>query len=270
MSYFLGENKGTGYSSISAIYDISRKANSETVQKLMELLHFNSEMVFLDMGCGTGNYLAAIMQISKDIIGIDISMSMLEQARKKAPYLQLICGDVTSLPFATETFSGAFAIQILHHLRKKADFLRETRRVLKTGSYVAIHSCSHSQMGAFWFYHYFPKCLEIDLARIPDTCEICFLLEKSGFSNIGVEICYHDTVVSNETPERYLDKNYRNGVSTFAFLTDDEIELGCDKIRQDMSSGDVYRVVQQCEAKVLNEVGGSSIIYGQKRGQVCR
>lgn len=264
MVYSLRDKRGTDYDRISAVYDTSRQANNETVQKLVKLLHIDSGSVLIDMGCGTANYTAAFAQISKQIIGMDLSIRMLKKAQKKNQNLQFICGDVASLPFTTETFTGGFAVQVLHHVAKKDEFLREAHRVLKTGSYMALHSCSHSQMRAFWFYHYFPKGLEADLARIPDTEEICWSLEKSGFSNIGIEICYHDVVVSRETPERYLDKNYRDGVSTFAFLTDDDIELGCDKIQKDISSGDVERIVRQCEERVLNEVGGSSIVYGQK------
>jgi len=250
MSYSLKDNSDTDYDSISAVYDTSRQANNETVQKLVKLLHTDCESILVDIGCGTGNYTAAFTQLSRNIIGIDLSLGMLEQAKKKNPNSHFICGDVTALPFATEQFTY--------------DFLKEAHRILKTGSYMALHSCSHNQMGAFWFYHYFPSGLEVDLERIPDTGEICLLLEKAGFANIGVEICYHDVVVSDETPECYLDKNYRDGVSTFAFLTTADIELGCDKIRRDIFLGDAERIVQQCEAKVLSELGGSSIIYGQK------
>jgi SAM-dependent methyltransferase len=196
--------------------------------------------------------------------GIDLSNKMLEQARKKLPGIHLIRGDVTSLPFMTETFNGAFAVQVLHHVQKKGGFLKEVHRVLKPGSRIALHSCSHDQMRAFWFYHCFPEGLDIDLARFPDAGDIYLLLENAGFSNIGVEVCYHDVVVSNETPERYLDKNYRDGVSTFAFMTDDDIAKGCNKIRTDIVSGESKRIVRQCDAIVENEIGGSYLIFGQK------
>jgi len=191
-------------------------------------------------------------------------MGMIEQARAKFPVLRFICDDVMSLPFDSKTFDGAFAIQVLHHVKNKEIFSRKTHRVLRKDAYIAMHSCSHKQMQAFWFCHYFPKGLEMDLARISDTGEIASMLGRTGFSNIGIKICYHNVVVTNETPESYLDKNYRDGISTFAFLTEEEIELGCKKLREDIASGAVKSVVRQSEAKVAI-VGGSSIIYG-KRG----
>jgi ubiquinone/menaquinone biosynthesis C-methylase UbiE len=259
------DKKPIAYDNISRIYDTSRVANTETTEKLLRLLHIGGNSVVLDMGCGTGNYTAALQQVAESVIGIDVSIGMLEQARAKFTDLPLIRGDVTGLPFASGTFDGAFAIQVLHHLKKKELFLREAYRVLRKGACIAIHACSHRQMRAFWFYHYFPKGLEVDLARMPDSGEIALLLHRAGFSDIGIEICYQDVVVAGETPERYLDKNYRDSISTFAFLTEEDIELGCEKIRKDIASGAVESIVRESEAKVANDVGGSCIIYGQKK-----
>jgi ubiquinone/menaquinone biosynthesis C-methylase UbiE len=254
------------YSSISRIYDISRAANAETIEKLVKVLHVDGNSMLLDMGCGTGNYTFTLQQAAKSVIGIDISAAMLGKAQVKFPALQLIRGDITRLPFSSNTFDGALAIQVLHHVKKKGIFLVEARRVLRNGAFIAVHSCSHRQMRAFWFYHYFPKGLEVDQARIPDAGEIAYLLDGAGFSNIGSEICYHDVVVKDETPENYLDKNYRDGVSTFAFLAEDDIEQGCRKIREEIASGAAKGIIQKAEAEVAERIGGSTIVYGQKTG----
>ena len=253
------------YNRISPIYDISRVANTETLEKLMRLLHIGGDSVILDMGCGTGNYANALRRVAKSVIGIDLSTGMLEQAQGKFTNLLLICGDVTSMPFKPESFDAAFAVQVLQHIKEKELLLTDAYRVLRKGACIAIHACSHGQMRAFWFYHYFPKGLEVDLARMPDSGEIVSLLHRAGFSDIGIEICYSDVVVADEAPGRYLDKNYRDSISTFAFLSEENVELGCKKIREDITSGAVERVVQQSEAKVANEIGGSSIVYGRKK-----
>jgi SAM-dependent methyltransferase len=260
----LADDKSIDYNKVSRIYDTSRVANTETVEKLIKLLHIDGNLVILDMGCGTGNYTAALQQVAKKVIGIDISAGMIEQARTKFPKLTLICGDVTSLPFGSETFDGAFAIQVLHHVKEKELFLTEAHRVLRKQACFAIHACSHRQMRAFWFYHYFPKGLQVDLARMPDTEDIAFLLDRVGFSDIGTTVCYHDVVVADEAPERYLDRDYRDSISTFAFLTEEDIEQGCEKIKQDMASGAIEDIVRQSETEVVNNIGGSTIIYGQK------
>jgi len=253
------------YNRISPIYDTSRVANAETIEKLIRVLHVDCDSVILDMGCGTGNYTAALQQVTRGVIGIDVSSGMIEQARVKFPALHFICGDVTRLPFGSQTFGAAFAVQVLHHVKEKKLFITEAYRVVRKGAWIAIHACSHQQMRAFWFYHYFSKGLEVDLARMPDSGDIASLLRRAGFSDIGIEICYSDVVVANETPQRYLDKNYRGSISTFAFLSEEDVELGCKKIQEDITSGAAESIVQQSEAKVANETGGSSIVYGLKK-----
>ena len=216
-------NTSVYYNKISGSYDSGRVASSESVEKLVRLLSIGNDSVILDMGCGTGNYLRALKPAAQNVIGIDLSEGMLEQARSK--HSDLLCGDVTRLPFAAETFDGVIAMQVLHHVSEKEQFLSEAQRVLRKGASIALNTCSHQQIRTFWLYHYFPGGLAVDLGRIPDSPEIATLLVKSGFRNVGIEICYQNIVI-DETPERYLDKDFRNGSSTFAFLTEEDIELG--------------------------------------------
>ena len=261
--YMVKNNMSIDYDKVSRVYDTSRVANTETVEKLIELLHIGSDSAVLDMGCGTGNYADALQQVAKSVIGIDSSTGMIEQARAKFPELALICGDVTSLPFGSEAFDGAFTIQVLHHVEERELFLTEAYRVIRKGACLAIDSCSHGQMRTFWDYHYFPKGLEVDLARIPDAEEIASLLQKVGFSDVGIEISYTNISAEHERPERYLDKNYRDGMSTFCLLSDDDIQLGCEKLREDIESGAIESIIRKFQAKE-SIVGGSTIIYGCK------
>ena len=256
-------NNSVDYDKVSRIYDVSRAANVETIEKLIKVLHVDNDSWLIDMGCGTGNYAAALQQVAERVIGIDISVGMLERARAKFPGIQFVQGDITCLPFSSNTFDGALAIQVLHHIKEKELFIRQAYRVLRKGACFAIDSCSHQQMCTFWLYHYFPKGLDLDLARIPDCGEIASLLERTGFSNVIIEKSYTDIAVEHEKPERYLDKDYRDGQSTFCLISEEDIELGCKKLREDMASGAVESVIRQFEAKEM-KAGGSCIIYGRK------
>lgn len=257
------EKVSVDYDIVSRIYDTSRIAHAEVTEKLVKLMHAGHNSTVLDMGCGTGNYSATIQQVVKSIIGIDLSTGMLRQAHTKFPSLPIIYGDITSLPFSSQTFDGAYAVQVLHHVRKKEIFLKEARRVLKKGAYLALDSCSHQQMRTFWLYHYFPRGLEVDLARIPDVKDIANLLEATGFSNVVIEISYSDVAFEHEKPERYLDRDYRNGQSTFCLLSEADIDEGCKKLHDDIASGAIDGILKQFEAKEAL-AGGSCIIYGRK------
>jgi len=257
------DNGSVDYDRVSHVYDTSRVAHAETIEKLIRLLRISRDSVVLDMGCGTGNYTAAIQQVAASVIGIDASTGMLKRARTKFSDLSLVRGDVTSLPFPSDIFDGALAIQVLHHIKEKELFMKETHRVLRKGACLAIDSCSHQQMRTFWLYHYFPKGLDLDLARIPDCGEIASLLERTGFSNVSIEISYTDIAIEHERPEHYLNKNYRDGQSTFCLLNEEDIKLGCTKLREDIDSGAVKSVIRQFEIKE-RKVGGSCIISGRR------
>ncbi len=258
------ENRSVDYNKVSRVYDTSRVANPETTEKLIRLLGISTNSIILDLGCGTGNYTFTLGRMAKTVVGIDLSTGMLEKARVKFADLSLACGNVTNLPFSSDTFEGAFAIQVLHHVKEKTLFLTEAYRVLRRGASLAIHACSHQQLRTFWFYHYFPKGLDVDLGRMPDSQEIAALLEKAGFSGIGIEICFTDVVVADETPEQYLDKRYRDSISTFSFLAEEEIESGCRRIREDILKGKVKDIVQMSEFEAAKRVGGSCLIYSRK------
>jgi ubiquinone/menaquinone biosynthesis C-methylase UbiE len=256
--------KNVDYDTISQVYDSSRVANSETIKNLIGLLRLDSDSVILDMGCGTGNYSAALQGVAKQVIGIDKSQAMIDQALLKYPTLKLIKGDVTDLPYKTDTFDGCFAIDVLHHVGQKSKFIQEAYRILRKGGRLAIRHCSHNQLKAMWYYHYFPRGLEVDLARLPDSPVIVSLLEQAGFLNIGIKICYYDEVIERENPEDYLNRAYRDSISTFAYLSIKDIEAGCKQIYFDIMSGDMREFVRKSKETLLKKIGTSAIVYGQK------
>ncbi|MFX0133395.1 MAG: class I SAM-dependent methyltransferase [Candidatus Hodarchaeota archaeon] len=250
------------YDNASVNYDISRNASSEVVNKLIRLLNLDSNSVILDLGCGTGNYTLALQRFAKNIIGIDLSLGMIGQARAKFSSLRYVCADISYLPFRSELFDGAFSNQVIHHVQEKELFLKETYRVLRQDAFFVIESCSHNQIGTYWFCHYFPNSYEVEIERIPDIDKIITMLENTGFSNIITEICFKDVIV-NEIPENYLNKDYRDGISTFGLLSEEDITIGCNKLREDIASGAVKDVIQKFQTKKAI-IGGSSIICGQK------
>ena len=246
----------TPYDSVSKNYDLSRVAGKKTAELLVELLSPVSDASVLDIGCGTGNFLLELNGLSKQLVGLDISAGMLAQAKSKIRNTMLIRGDVLVMPFCEEAFGAAYCIQVLHHIPDKNRFMSEVYRVLKREGRFVIQSCSHDQLKTFWQYYYFPTALEIDKKRIPDFSEISDMLTQAGFKNLSTHTCPFEVVFRNrKEPELFLDKSFRDGWSVFSLLSSQEIEEGCERIKDDIQSAKATALVAEFDRKA-EQIGG--------------
>ncbi len=255
--------KEIDYDQFSQIYDLSRGTNPKTVNDLVKFTHIDQNSLLLDMGCGTGNYTNVLKPFVKNIIGLDLSIGMIKKAKNKYPNLEYTNSNILWIPFRSEVFNGLYLIQVIHHISNKLDLFKEAYRVLKKNGYIAIHTCSHDQINTYWYTYYFPEGLKAELKRFLEIKDLIYLLKKTGFSKIGVKICYYDTVILNQSPKNYLDKNFRNGDSFFSLMEEDEIEAGCKKLQDDIKSGVINKILEEYKERVTL-YGGSLIIYGQK------
>jgi ubiquinone/menaquinone biosynthesis C-methylase UbiE len=88
----------------------------------------------LDLGCGAGRDLAWLSAQGADVVGADLSLGMLIQARRHGVG-RLLRLDMRALPFPSGTFGGIWCSASLLHLPKR-DALRaltEMHRVAVTG-----------------------------------------------------------------------------------------------------------------------------------------
>ncbi len=94
-----------------------------------------SDRLTLDLGCGTGDLLAACAVRAERAIGIDIALRWLVVARRR-PELQndnnaLVCCNAEHLPFPQNTFSRVTALGLLEHCTHPEPVCREAFRVLR-------------------------------------------------------------------------------------------------------------------------------------------
>jgi len=82
----------------------------------------------LDVACGTG---FLTRHLHGEVVGLDQSASMLEEARHQAPGAEFVQGDALDLPFADRSFDRVFTGHFYGHLDPvdRERFLAETRRV---------------------------------------------------------------------------------------------------------------------------------------------
>ena len=95
---------------------------------------------WLDLGCGSGSFLASRAAEGTDLVGIDVAMRWLLVARKRldeegalARSSRLVCGNAERLPFADQTFAAVIAGDVIEHVASQRDTLAESYRVLIPG-----------------------------------------------------------------------------------------------------------------------------------------
>lgn len=123
--------------------------------------HMPACRVAADLGCGTGNVLAAMLGKAGSVIGVDGSPRMLELARRRfaeaAERVSLRIGDLSHLPLRDHETDFVSLNMVLHHIPQPTEVLGEIRRVLAPGGLLVLtdfntHSDDHmrTEYGDHW------------------------------------------------------------------------------------------------------------------------
>ncbi|MCH7534330.1 MAG: methyltransferase domain-containing protein [Bacteroidetes bacterium] len=87
----------------------------------------------LEIGCGTGIFTEKVFEATRaDIMAIDISQHLLDQAKEKMPEVKFQIEDAMNLSFQDNAFNGVYGSSILHHLEMNKA-MKEIHRVLIPG-----------------------------------------------------------------------------------------------------------------------------------------
>jgi len=159
----------------------------------------------LDACCGTGDLAIADARAGGNVTGLDFSEQMLQRARRKAPGITWVQGDLLALPFEDERFDAAtvgFGVRNVDGLERA---LAELRRVLQPGGRLAILEITQPQgvLAPFyrvWFdrgvpligkllpggeaYTYLPASVR----RFPGPGDMAELMRASGFGEVGYRL----------------------------------------------------------------------------------
>jgi SAM-dependent methyltransferase len=93
----------------------------------------------VDLGCGSGRALLWNRDRQATMVGVDIAPFFSEDARTD---VDLLLGDLRTLPFADATFTKAYSLDVLEHLSRDAlqAMLTEAARVLAPGGALFVYT----------------------------------------------------------------------------------------------------------------------------------
>lgn len=255
------------YNAIGNNYNITRSADPWIADKMLSLLLPDKNGLFLDVGCGTGNYLEVFLDKGFKFYGVEPSDVMLTTALNRCKTI-IEKAFVEQLPFDDSLFNGATAMFTFHHWKDKQKGLSEIFRVLKPGSRLVFLSFTPEQLFNYWHVHYFPKMIRRSAEIVPDKQEMISWLQAVGFSAVSTENYFvHDELTDHffysnkRRPEKYLDPEVRNGISSFtAFSDPEELKSGLLQLEKDISSGVINDIMKKYE----NDIGDYLFYVAEK------
>lgn len=107
-----------------------RKREKSFLKILNHYLKESKNERILDAGCGTGLFSRHLPASS---VGIDINPRNIAKAKKHAPSINFMVGDLDKLPFANNYFSTIICTEVLEHFPNPIKPLVEMKRVLTGG-----------------------------------------------------------------------------------------------------------------------------------------
>lgn len=130
------------YKALSRIYDpvlhfVLRKIR----KRVVELVKSLEPKSIIDLCCGTGNQLKYIKRNGfENIVGVDISESMLNQATKGKNKVQCNNQDATELSYSNDMFDMGIISLALHEKQYEvaSKIIEEAYRVIKSGGYLVL------------------------------------------------------------------------------------------------------------------------------------
>lgn len=185
----------------------------------------------LEVGCGTGRWLADLSPDCREVFGLDPSSGMLEEARKRNPHLRLVKGRGEQLPFLAETLDMVFCVNAIHHFDDPQAFIFEARRLLDSGGALAVVGSDPRGRREEWYvYDFFEGTYETDLERFPTWEGIANWMTTSGF--LQVEKRLVERVVDHKVGRKVLEDPFlqKHACSQLALLSDEAYAAGLRRI----------------------------------------
>lgn len=241
---------------IAATYDRGRDHGPEFLDLWMNVIaaHTKEQRVqtILDLGCGTGRFSKALaVRFDAEVIGIDPSDKMLEQARSKPSDARIRYkhGRGESIPLPDNSVDLVFMSMIFHHFDNPALAARECRRVLRDGGTVFLRAGTRERTSTYPYVEFFPESVSILEQRLPSNTFVREVFEGAGLRMITLDVVTQEIAPSYAA---YVEKLEAGADSVLASLTQRDFDAGMRALREHAAHSDGQAVFERIDVFVFS------------------
>jgi ubiquinone/menaquinone biosynthesis C-methylase UbiE len=220
---------------IPASYDLARSHTPEVLDLWMNTIascvgqgHIST---VLDLGCGTGRFSQALAsRFAADVVGVDPSAKMLEQAQAKphSARIRYAMGRGEEIPLPSRSVDLVFMSMVFHHFKSPALVARECGRVLRDGGLVFLRAGTIEQVSSYPYLPFFPGSVPIMERILVANQVVRDTFESAGLRTIETGILIQQVA---STYAAYVDRIAAGGDSVLAELDPLEFEAGLKALR---------------------------------------
>ena len=216
-------------------YALHRSVHPGVLDQLISSGAFGPETRVLDVGCGTGNYAAALTAATTcRISGVDPSRRMLDAALDAAPWESLQQSGAESLPFADDAFGVVMSTDVIHHIWDRDAYFREADRVLQPGGRLVTVTDSHDDIPRRRpLSSHFPETVAIELERYPPVPKLLEELTHAGFVEPRLVQVSLDYDLDNI--QAYRDRAF----SSLVLIEEEAFRRGISRLEADLARGPI-------------------------------
>lgn len=168
------------------LYDNKLGYVSNLGKEVIELLNPQKGEKILDLGCGTGDLTYEISKLGANVMGIDLSSTMIEEAKKKYPNIKFAIDNGETMR-TNETFDAVFSNAALHWMKQASKVVESVALALRPGGRFVAEFGGKGNVETIIkgitdvLNEYGINLKDRNPWYFPSIGEYCSLLEKYGF-----------------------------------------------------------------------------------------
>lgn len=223
--------------------DVSVSEKNALIAFFVENVNAAAVTDILDLGCGTGRFSQTLSDtFDANVIGIDPSQKMLDQARSKVANARLTFKQAPgeALPLNSDSVDLVFMSMVLHHLTDPQKTAHECDRVLRPGGHVCIRTTTTDEITSYPYLDVFPSIRAIIDEGLMPRSALTAMFKAAGFKLAAHQSSWHQIGANWQA---FADNIALKADSFVARLPEDEFQSGVAALRTKAAKADASEPV---------------------------